>query len=293
MQDDKSLSLLTIPLVNYITWEKAEIRRFQAERFIFTIQAKDNKYKIFQVFFGKSDGSLYINFPYFSIDHGIASLATVPAFLHQANISLEHSGKVTSKRVKYAHHPDGEVHFSQTGKVSSSINKKSLPLADAEGHLFTFHLQGLHYFEAADPAKDGLPPQMKRTVLNFELEEPQAVKLVGRWFKAKTIMKGAQGKIYGPQASTQTPDGRIRSAFLIGPPKGWLWERFVLVITCEKIAQLDKDQEALLNFIAGFDPPTSIQDFSKPYSFLCVSYPVFSYEELVERIGSIDLAEVK
>jgi hypothetical protein len=294
VQNDKPLSLLTIPLVNYITWEKAEIKRFQAERFVFTIQAKDNRYKVFQVFFGKSDGSLYINFPYFSINHGIASLATVPAFLHQADISLEHFGQVTSKRVKYAHHPDGQVHFSQTGKVSSSISKKSLPLADAEGHLFTLHLQGLHYFETADPAKDGLSPQLKRTVLNFEFkEEPEAVKVVGRWYKAKTLMKGAQGRIHGPQTLTQTPDDRIRSAFLLGPPKGWLWERYALVITCEKIAQLDQDQEALLNFIAGFDPPNRIQDLSKPSSLLCVSYPVSSYEELVERIGSIDLVEAE
>jgi hypothetical protein len=275
-----------------MTWEKAEIRRFQAERFVFTVEAKDNRYKVFQVFFGKSDGSLYVNFPYFSLTHGIASLATVPACLHQTDINLEHFGQVTSKRVKYTHHPSGEVHFSQTRKVSSSISKESLPLADAEGHLFTLHLQGLQYFEAADPVKDGGPPQIKRTVLNFEFKgEPQAMKLVGRWYKAKTLMRGAQRPTRGPKESTRTPDGRIRLAFLVGPPRGWHWERYALVIACERTAQLDEDKEALLNFIAGFDPPTEIQDLSKPTSFLCVSYPVSSYEKLEERIGSIDLAE--
>lgn len=291
VKSEKFNPVISIPLVNYLSWEKAEIRRFQAEKFVFTVQVENKRYKIFQIIFGKSDGSLYTTFPYFDINEGIVSIGILPALLTTSQVNLQSKGKVTSRQVKYAHHPDGEVHFSQTGKVSTSIRRKSLPLSKAEGHLFSIHAQGLSHFEL-DPVQDDHPPKMKRTVLNFNFkdEKPEAIKIVARWYQAKTLMsRQTQGRFFGPGVSAQTPDGRITSVVFIGPPKGWLMERYVLLVNCEAIARLNEDDEAVLNFIGGFDAPTQINDISRSSSFLCVTYPASNYKELLNQIGSIDL----
>jgi hypothetical protein len=276
--------------VNCLSWEKAEIRRFQAERFVFTAQVENKRYKIFQIVFGKSDGSLYVTFPYFDIEEGILSIGTIPAQFPTSQVNLESSGKVTSKQVKYAHHPDGEVHFSQTGQVSTSIRRKSLPLSKADGHLFSIYAQGFSHFEI-DSTQDNLSPKMKRTVLNFNFgqEKPESIKMVARWYQAQSLIGRAQGNFFGPTVQGQTPNGRLTSTFLIGAPKGCPMEKYVLLVSCEAIARLDKDNEAVLNFIGGFDAPAKFNDITQAASFLCVTYPVANYEDLVHRIGSIDI----
>jgi len=282
--------ILSMRLVNYLSWEKAEIKRFQAERFVFTVQVENQRYKIFQVFFGKSDGSLYVTFPYFDIDEGIVSIGTIPAMLKTAEINLELQGKVTSKKVKYAHHPDGEVHFSQTGQVSTSIRRKSLPLETAEGHLFSLQVQGLSHFEA-DPTQQDHLPKMKRTVLDFNFgnKKPEAIKIVARWYKAASLISRSSGHFFGPKVQGQTPDGRITSAFLIGTPKGWPMEHYALLVSCEAIDKLTKENEAALVFTGGFDTSSKFGDIAQAASFLCVMYPTTNYEELSQRIGTIDI----
>jgi hypothetical protein len=50
--------------------------------------------------------------------------------------------------VKYAHHRDGEAHFSQTGRVYTHVRKRSVPLNEQIGHLWTIQLQGLNGFRS-------------------------------------------------------------------------------------------------------------------------------------------------
>jgi hypothetical protein len=282
--------ILRVPLTNYLTWEKAELRRFQAERFIFTVQSGSVRHKICQILFGKSDGTIYVTFPYFDIKEGIASVSTSTPFLVSSNINLETNGKVTSNPVKYAHHPDGEAHFSQDGKVKTLIRKKSVALQEIEDHIFTLHAQGLSHFDI-DSTEIDHKPKLKRTILNFDFKdkEPKAIKIVGRWYGWKELINRAQGKFMGPKVHGQTPEEKTVPMFLIGPPKGWSMEKYFLTVSCEEINVLDKDREALLLFIGGFDKPSKTNQLSQPSSFLCISYPVTNYKEVLERIGTIDL----
>lgn len=290
MQKAKFQPILSIPLTNYLTWEKAELKRFQAERFIFTIQIGSVRHKICQILFGKSDGSIYVTFPYFDIKEGIASIGTFTPLLVGSNVNLETSGKVTSNPVKYAHHPDGEAHFSQDGKVKTLIRKKSVALREVADHIFTLHAQGLSHFDV-DLAEIDHQPKLKRTILNFDFKDknPKAIKIVGRWYGWNDLIQRAQGKFMGPNVHGQTPDGKTVPMFLIGPPQGWPMEKYFLTISCEEISKLDKNRDAILLFIGGFDKPSKINDLSQASSFLCISYPVSNYEDLMERIGSIDL----
>jgi hypothetical protein len=72
-------------------------------------------------------------------------MATVAA--HGTQLDLTPGGKIASHAVKYAHHPDGEAHFSQDGKVLTAIRRKAVPLDAAAGHLFTVHVVGFAAFK--------------------------------------------------------------------------------------------------------------------------------------------------
>jgi hypothetical protein len=146
------------------------IRRFQSRRFVFGVRTSDTLFKVFQVIFSKSDGSLLVNIPYSSITHGILSKGRLPRGDVESQVHLEERGKVTSKLVKYSHHPDGKAHFSQDGKVRTEISRQSLPLAQAKGHLFTLHAQGLLQF-AKEPTSTNANPSPSRTLLTFSFDE--------------------------------------------------------------------------------------------------------------------------
>ena len=130
-----------------------------------------------QITFSKKDGTLYVHFPYYAHSQGIASLVTwIPDNPPPANLSLIEGGKVTSHLVKYSHHPDGRAHFSQDGKVYTSIKKQSLPINMIDGHVFSVQIQGLSSYDQLDPTEFNLNwysncgHQEKRDKMNELLE---------------------------------------------------------------------------------------------------------------------------
>lgn len=265
---------------------------FHSERYIVTVGIGPHRYKVLQIIFGKRDGSLFVNFPYFKHTEGLISLVTFPSGMKPAmDLSLKPSGKVTSHLVKYAHHPDGVAHFSQTGRVISAIRKQSIPLAKAEGHIFSAQLQYLRDFEVADPKKDSGIHTNRRTVLTFNLgkSEPEAVKIVGRWYSRATLNSRIQGdNVLGPKVASETPTGKKYWAFLLAPSRNTPTQEYVLLLTCEGIPQLDKQKRSALTFIGGFDSPDVVNDLTKKTTFLALSYPASNPEELTEQLGSID-----
>ncbi len=197
------------------------------------------------------------------------------------------------KAGKYAHHPDGEAHFSQTGKVHTIIRKMSMPLAKAEGHLFTLQFQGLAHFRPADSPRDTAAPSRKRTMIIFDLgnQEPSALKIVGRWYSARTLASRAGAPTLGPLNPTQTPDGQVELAFLLGPPSGFPMQEHVLLLNASPTPPLNPAPVPVLTFIGGFDSPLTITDKARTTTFLCLTYPVSNYSALLDQIGTIDVLE--
>jgi hypothetical protein len=120
-----------------------------------------------QVTFSKRDDSLFVGFPYFAHSSGILSPVTIEKWQHtNVKISLGHVGlgKCTSHLVKYAHHPNGKAHFSQTGKILTRIRRQSVPLKSVRGHIFTAYAQGLHDFTAANQPRDLAPHQINESI---------------------------------------------------------------------------------------------------------------------------------
>jgi hypothetical protein len=271
-----------------LTWKRAELIRYQSKQFVFIVQVDSNRYKVLQVLFGP-DGSLYVSFPYFDNNQGIVSIGALSELFPKTNVKLETTGRVTTNKVKFSHHVSGDVQFSQTGKVKTAMKKKSLPLNDVQGHIFTFHAQGLHHFEA-DLKTSDITPSLGRTELSFRFEgrTPNAIKIVGRWYDSKSFMSRSKGSSFGPIVATQTPDGKRSSMFLIGPPESNPLNDYVLGLTCQEIPLMDHKNDATMLFIGGFINP-QITSLYQKQTFLCASYPVLDYKELEDRIGSIDL----
>ncbi|NMB74335.1 MAG: hypothetical protein GYA21_04310 [Myxococcales bacterium] len=88
--------------------------------------------------------------------------------------------RTTVNKVKYSHHPDGRAHFSQHGKVKTSIiNPDSMRLDDPSGgHLFTLRVQGLFDFEPVSE-KDLRVSVSKRQLLQIcPAHLPRALRVI-------------------------------------------------------------------------------------------------------------------
>ena len=56
---------------------KIRINSFRSKRFVITCDVNNKKHRIFQVIFG-TDGSLFVNFPYYLNSKGLVSFVTYP-----------------------------------------------------------------------------------------------------------------------------------------------------------------------------------------------------------------------
>lgn len=257
------------------------------------IEIGGQRWKILQVFFG-ADRSLFVSFPYFKHREGILAAATIPGSGQiTSQINLESTGRVTSHPIKYSHHPDGDAHFSQDGKIVTQIRRRAVPLDRQRGHIFSALIQGLTGFDKADSKRE-ISCSPSRTAITFQVPgppEPEAIKLVGRWYGISSLpIGGAMPLAVGPIVTAQRPDGCRQDGFLIASPRGNA--QHVLFMTCELIPRVGPEAE-LLCFYGGFDSPEVLNDPNKQAGFLTVMYPVSDVQSLKKTIGTVDLTEFK
>ena len=260
---------------------------FKSERFVLGIQVNARRWNMLQVLFNRADGSIFVTFPYFQHKVGIVSKATLPSG-PAPNLELEPGGRISSHLVKYSHHPDGTVLFSQTGRVLSLIRKHGIPLAQLDGHFFSVHAQPPESFQAAGH-RDQRPPNAKRTALyfDFETKDIRSVKFVGRAFSGETLERRSPNGRLSPKMGGQLPDGSIHACFVLSSPDGTPGSDTFLLVSCEEFSGANKDRPSLL-FLGGFDKPEISSDNSQPTTLLSFSYPVEDDGQLRDRIGSID-----
>lgn len=271
---------------------------FRSVRYVITIQVGQDRYKVLQIVFSQKDGSLFVNFPYYQHTEGLVSVATLPGGNgNNLEIKLVPGGKVTSHMVKYSHHPDGTALFSQDGRVLSSVRKKSIPLANQEGHIFTTQFQYLKAFETADKVKDHDRYEPKRSVINFSFgnNEPGAIKIVGRWYALNELLRRRLAndgpRVFGPKVPCMTDAGKTYVGFLLSPPIENPMHEFALLLTCEGVPKLSHTEQTCLTFLGGFDPPSVINNLIVDTTMLALSYPASNYDQLKESIGCIDWAK--
>jgi len=260
----------------------------QSELFIVTVRTPSGLRKVFQLIFQKRDGSLFVNFPYFERTDGLLSLVTWPAGYRGEYLDLERGGKVVSHLVKYSHHPDGRVQFSQDGKIISAVKKQGRSITTIEGHEFTFQIQGVRAFKFAEESELSVKSQ-RRMPLCFEFkEEPVALKFLSHWHSRKDFAERSIDGVTGPKAIIQSNDGKQWLGFLLSAPDGHPAADRVMTLSCEIVDRLSED-ETLMVFAGGFDEKSVVGDFQKETTFLTLKYPLRETEKVTERVGSIDL----
>lgn len=275
--------------VDAVTMEKASVTCYQSKKFIFAVEDLiGNRHKVLQVLFGKKDGTVYATFPYFKYKQGLITRVRLPTSHPKGDISLEENGKVTSKIVKFAHHPSGEAHFSLSGQVRTEIKKLDMPLHRAEGHLFSFYFRELTQFDLVTD-NDMNKQNLNQTVLTFKLGESDlsGYRIVAWWQKASTLLHKAITSHHGPTVTFRTNNNVITEGFLTNQPQGWPLEDYVLLVTCQEALQDDTSRNPLQIFIAGFHSP--FEPFGQSTSLLSALYPANDYELLLKKLGSIDL----
>ena len=235
--------------------------------------------------FGK-DGSFYLTFPYFKHTGGLLAEARVAGPPGgQTLIDLAEKGKVASHLVKYSHHPSGEALFSQHGKVKTVVRRQSVPLAEQQGHLFTLIAQGLRAYESLGATKENTASS-KRTTLTFDIRDrfPKAFRIIGRWYWIEDLPVEPRPPIFGPRIQAVEPDGITHNAFIVGNPHDL---KHVLILTCIPQDSISPTHD-LMMFMGGFDTSSKITSSKRPTRFLAFLYPADDYEELKQRLGSID-----
>lgn len=267
-------------------YQAQNVDAIRAERVVCTVRAGQLRVKAFQIVFHK-DGSFFISFPYFRHRAGLLSISSIPANgLRESQVNLEHGGRVTSHLVKYSHHVDGQAHFSQDGKIFTTIKRQSVALDKQEGHIFSLLVQGL---TALDAAQDELM-STKRAAIEFAMEPPKAVKFVGRWFDVNSMRFSNPTPTIGPVVPGLDPDGNQTDQIFTASP--YANAHHILAISCVPIPSLGPEPEIFV-FYGGFSSREIMTDVGKEAGFLAFLYPISDSEKLRERLGSVDFVPTR
>ena len=262
------------------------IKGLISDKFTIRIIADSKIYKILKIIFSDRDGSIFITFPYFKESNGIVSILKLPANkMPPYTLKLDTElGKVTSHLVKYSHHPDGNVLFSQDKKIYSyPKNRRALPLYINVGHLFTTQFQNLDFFKKDSKCSD--------TPVDLYFKgKPEAVKVVGRWQNIPNYSYFDKEQTIN---YTMNPQGIKEPVIVLKQPTNMPFHNHMLLIHKYEIPKLNEKEEGALTFIGGFDSKKIADDLSKDFYCLGMSYPINNKDELSEIIGSIDYEDNK
>jgi hypothetical protein len=278
-------------LVPYQQLDPPRVPSFNSEKIAFAIRTASHHCKVFQIRFSKRDGSLFVSFPYHLDCPGILCHATLRAGKkYPGQLDLTESGKFTSHKVKYSHHPDGNVHVSQDGKIQSQIRKRSVALGAARGHLFTVQAQGFAEFKQISPGEVQPDANARNTRINFEFpgEPPAAVKFVAHYYSESYLSGLVSSTGTGPWVAMTLPDKTQKVGAIIQNPYLTEPERSYLLLFVESTPLLDADRHSTLLFMGGFDQLRTALDHTKDTSFLALAYPSATHHTLLAKLGTVD-----
>ena len=197
-------------------------------------------------------------------------------------IDLRTNGRVTDHLVKYAHHIDGEAHFSQDGKVLTKIRRKAEPLISQRGHIFTIQIQRPECFPEYRPKL----PQ----ILTIEIPDTsRAIKITGWRFDLTQIVAASSYHPAGMPVMIETSPGERKIGEFVAPPLGTKFDDILLFMAAEEMPHFTTDFSAQLLFLGGFDSDKVALDHTRDADFLAFAYPCSNIKELTKQIGTIDL----
>lgn len=207
-------------------------------------------------------------------------------------VNFGQEASLTSHLVKFVHHPDGEVHFSQDGKVLTKIRRKSFRLNGPIGHLFQMSAFDLAGFETLSDRD----LKLKRPSIEFFYDRlPPAVSITADWTRKamyQRVIERSGGGAAGPVLSLVDATGNQRSdSVAIAPPSRGRRSDHVLSLTCEAATRPEGIKAPMIIFVGGWDPHEVVSASEKPThtgALFCM-YPVDSEVLQAAGLDCIDL----
>jgi hypothetical protein len=250
-----------------------------------------------QLMFNRKDGGIFVQFPHFRHHDGIATVVRLERDgAGKRTIQFLDEGKVTSHLVKYSHHPDGRVHFSQDRKVRTEIKRQAaFPLDGPIGTLFqlnAFYPVGGFLSLDESNLRRGRP----HLIFNYKKTVPEAVRITGKWYRKEHVASWSRpaGAPIGPKAELHgTVTGGRAPAYFLGQPPGFPLQDHLLVVICERVQTPSGVDRPTVIFMGGSDSDEVERsgDPARPSEYLSAMYPVDDPARAKALVGTIDFHE--
>lgn len=260
----------TLPRPLDADWHRAD----RMEKHIISFGWHGGEVKVCMLQFHRT--GIFVHFPYHPDMPGLLSRGTVHAGEREQQVDLTVAGFVTSHKVKYTHHVDGNAHFSQDGRIRTAVRGRAPDLHTQRSHIFSIDVQGLaHFKEFRDEEYYG--DKYGRGYFELQGPEPEAVHVIARW---GMVSDGKRMEDLNNVVRFRA-GGVEREAIAMAPPPASPLEPGFVIIEAEPQAPLSEEPFMLL-FTGGFEK--GLADPSVESAFLAMRYPV----EDPGRLPSID-----
>ncbi|EKE13629.1 MAG: hypothetical protein ACD_12C00887G0011 [uncultured bacterium] len=284
----------TCPCGSGIKYKRCHYRRIfthQSKRFTISVKHKDVFYKVLNLVFYQNKNtnkeSIIISFPYHSNSKGLLSSITFPRNKKTVKkLSFIPGGKVTSHKIKYSYWEDGNTHFSQDGKIYTFKNKYlSDTLDNSIGHIFTIQFKGLKGFKIKEDIKKYTTKEIDLDI-DLQNEAEDSIKITGWWYNSLVVHPQREEfkKVY----ILKQDEGFSSLCFPLEAPVGSQLSGKILFL-CVRKEFMTKEKGTHLLFIGGFDKKIISNNINNDLHFLGMLYPARNYNDLKNKIGSVDL----
>lgn len=214
----------------------------ESKRHVLLASSPAGARKIFSVSFDKRDGSIFVYLPYHSSNEGLLGVAGGAKIEHGrfAYDSFIPVSK-TNHHLKFAYHPDGRTHFSQSGKIFTSIVRHVSPLAETRGPIFYVTARGLSGFQFLKE-DERCTSEAKKALFEAHFdEEVSGVSFTGFLKPRSELQPREGGALKVPFGKMILPDGHSVPALAIGSPDTMQHHERVLAITVEALSSWESE----------------------------------------------------
>lgn len=259
-----------------------------SERVVVVLQRDNEKRKLFQIMFLR-DGSLTVSFPYFNEPKCQLAVGTMPNAAFTPTLKLDTNVWGSSHRVKYTHHLDGRAHFSQDGRIRTVVKRQAVPLKQAQGHVFTVSLQGLHAFKLLPEDQHRAPTKRRaNAIIGMSGRPTDSLKIIGQVYQRETFKRSVvnANPPVGPNVTLQRPNGQLHNGVIVAAVHT---PDLILALHAVAIPPLNKERPTIV-FVGGFDPSEIVNDYTQTSDFLFMASPPGDFGQLVAKHGTVDLS---
>jgi hypothetical protein len=238
-----------------------------------------------------SDGSVFVQWPYFCRSEGLLASLAFPGGRAEGTHDLGKTGRITSHHVKYAHHTDGEVHFSQDGRILTRIRRTSFRLDGPTGQLFQFGAYDLTGF--TEHLLDESSQKRPEVLWTYPSGVPAALSIVGKWYRRDRLQELVLPEIeeIGPHAALFDDEtDSEQDVVFVGQLTEWESRSNLLMLSCKAVRLPKGIHRPTIIFMAGGDAEDEMNPRTHQGSGALIAiYPYDRESEGLHLIDSLDL----